>query len=57
MTQATLADKVMKAAYFLDTGCPIKDVLTDEEIDLAISMLADVPVSYTHLTLPTKRIV
>ncbi len=42
MTQATLADKVMTAAYYLDTGCPIKDVLTDEEIDLAISMLADV---------------
>ena len=29
----------------------------ERDLDSTISILADLPVSYTHLTLPTKRIV
>ena len=35
------AEKVMKAAYYIDNGWPLKDVLNDSEIDEAIMWLAD----------------
>lgn len=34
--------KIMEAAYCIDTGCSLKDVLSDEEIEQAVLMLADV---------------
>lgn len=37
-----LQEKVMTAASEMMRGCPLKDFLTDEEIEAAIRMLADV---------------
>lgn len=34
--------KIMQAAYYIDTGCSLKDVLSDYEIEQAILVLADV---------------
>ena len=38
----------------LEKSLPIFDIIRNE---LKIPVLTDIPVSYTHLTLPTKRIV
>ena len=59
LTQVATTDPTPKCIVFfewnLPPGYPRCDVLA--VIDLKISLFEVLPVSYTHLTLPTKRIV
>ena len=46
--------------YLHKAGAGFPSPATDyieEDIDLNVHLIKNVPVSYTHLTLPTKRIV
>jgi len=42
MTHKEIKALVMKASYYIDNDMPIKDVMTDSEIEECIRVLADV---------------
>ena len=42
MTHAALKKLVMKASDYINSGIPLKDVMSDDEVAQAINVLADI---------------